>query len=137
MGGARTYRVPHQSAPFRVLCVDDDVHVLTVLTDTLSAHGYQVETAVDGSHGLQKLATAEWPYHLIIADARMPHLDGWRFIMQARANGFAGGVIIFSGWLDDAERTRYRELRIDALVDKPPEPGALLAAVKSIAARGH
>lgn len=117
----------------RVLCVDDDVHVLALVTDTLRDEGYQVETAIDGTHALQRIATSGRPYHLIIADARMPNLDGWRFIMQARANGYAGKVIIFSAWLDDDERRRYSELKIEALIDKPPKSGELLEVVKRIA----
>ena len=108
--------------------------VLSMVSDTLRAEGYEVQTALDGSHALQKIATADRPYDLIIADGRMPHLDGWRFIMQARAGGYKGKIIVFSAWLDEHERKRYKELAIDALIDKPPKTGQLLAAVKNIAA---
>ncbi len=118
--------------PIRVLCVDDEVHVLAIVTDTLRERDYHVETAVDGAHALEKIATAARPYDLIIADARMPNLDGWRFIMQARANGYDGKVIIFSAWLDEDERRRYRGLNIDVMIDKPPKSGELLAAVERI-----
>ncbi|MBA3386151.1 MAG: response regulator [Chthoniobacterales bacterium] len=52
-----------------VLCVDDEVQVLSLLSDTLRAEGYEVQTAVDGTHALQKLALGEPRYDLIIADA--------------------------------------------------------------------
>lgn len=115
-----------------MLCVDDEVHVHSIITDTLRDRGYHVETAIDGAHALQKIAAGERPYDLIIADARMPRLDGCRFIMQARANGYDGKVIIFSGWLDSDERHRYRDLNIDAMIDKPPKSGDLLAAVERL-----
>lgn len=118
----------------RVLCVDDDVNVLAMVAETLTTEGYDVQTALDGAHALQKLATAERPYDLIIADGRMPHLDGWRLIMQARAGDFKGKIILFSAWLNDEERVRYQQLQIDRMIEKPPKSGELLQAVREIAA---
>lgn len=116
------------------MCIDDDVHVLSFLTDTLESEGYHVETAVDGAHALQKVALGAQPYNLIIVDARMPHLDGWRFIVQARAGGYRGKIIVFSGHLDEHERQRYGPLEIDRIIEKPPKPGELLLAINQITA---
>ncbi|MFN2508921.1 MAG: response regulator, partial [Chthoniobacterales bacterium] len=102
-----------QTETLHVLVVDDDVHVLGLVTETLRAEGYEVQTAVDGQHALQKIALGNRPYDLIIADGRMPHLDGWRFIVQARAGGYRGKVILFSAYLDEDERERYRRLEVD------------------------
>ena len=118
--------------PLRVLCVDDDVFVLGLVTETLQADGFEVHTAVDGAHALQKIALEDRPYELIIADGRMPHLDGWGFIMQARAGGFKGKVIVFSAYIDAHERKRYRALEIDRIIEKPPGPGELLRAVNEV-----
>jgi two-component system sensor histidine kinase EvgS len=118
----------------RILCVDDDVHVLSLVTDMLGEQGHNVETAIDGAHALQKLATTDSSYDVIIADGRMPHLDGWRLIMQARANGYAGKIILFSAWLNDEERERYGRLRVDALLEKPPGRGELVRVVNQLAA---
>ncbi|HSH39182.1 MAG TPA: response regulator [Chthoniobacterales bacterium] len=124
-----------QTQTLRVLIVDDDVHVLSLVTDTLSAEGYEVQTAIDGAHALQKIATADLPYHLMIVDGRMPNLDGWKFIMQARAGGYKGSIIVFSAYLDEDEHRRYRALSIDRVIEKPPRTGELVGAVKEIAER--
>ena len=116
----------------QILVVDDDVHVLAMVADTLRAEGYEAQTALDGAHGLQKIAVSERPYDLIIADGRMPHMDGWRLIMQARSGGFKGKIILFSAWLNEEERERYRELQIDRLIEKPPKAGELLQAVREL-----
>jgi CheY-like chemotaxis protein len=118
----------------RILCVDDDVHVLSLVTDMLGEQGHNVETAIDGAHALQKLAMSEPRYDLIIADGRMPHLDGWRLIMQARANGYNGKIILFSAWLNDEERERYGRLHVDALLEKPPRRGELVRVINQLAA---
>lgn len=103
-----------------------------MLADTMRAEGHEVQTALDGAHALQKIATSEKRYNLIIAAGRMPHLDGWRLIMQARAGGFKGRIILFSAWLNEEERARYRELNIDRVIEKPPKPGELLEAVREL-----
>lgn len=105
-----------------------------MIADTLRAEGYTVDTALDGAHALQKIATVDRPYDLLIVDGRMPHLDGWRFILEARSGGFKGKVIVFSGWLDEEERARYRQLEVDRVLDKPPKSGELVEAVREIAA---
>lgn len=103
-------------------------------SDTLRAQGYDVQTAVDGTHALQKLATSEPPYDLLIVDGKMPNLDGWGLILQARTGGYKGKVIVFSAWLDEDERKRYRKLKIDRVIEKPPKSGELIRAVKEILA---
>ncbi len=118
----------------RVLVVDDDMHVLAMLAETLRAEGYETQTALDGAHALQKIATADDEYDLLIVDGRMPHLDGCRFVMQARAGGYSGHIIIFSAYLDADERKRYRTMNVTAVIDKPPRPGELMNAVRKIAA---
>jgi len=105
-----------------------------MIADTLRAEGYDVQTAVDGAHALQKIATAEPRYDLLIVDGRMPNVDGWGLILQARRGGYNGKVIVFSAWLDADERKRYDKLRIDYVIDKPPKPGQLMNAVRAIAA---
>ena len=121
-----------ETQTLRILCVDDEVHVLSLVTDTLSAEGYDVQTALDGAHALQKIATNDRPYDLLIVDGRMPNLDGWKFIVQARAGGFKGRIIVFSAYLDDYEQKRYNELSIDRVIEKPPRSGELVQAVKEI-----
>ncbi|MFL6539716.1 MAG: response regulator [Chthoniobacterales bacterium] len=123
-----------QTRTLRILCVDDEVHVLSLMNETLTAEGYEVQTALDGAHALQKIATAERPYDLLIVDGRMPNIDGWSLILQARNGGYKGKVIVFSAWLDADEHRRYQKLNIDRVIEKPPRSGELIGAVKEIAA---
>ena len=131
----RTTDVTTGTQTLHILVVDDDVHVLSFVKDALTAEGYEVQTAVDGGHALQKIAAADRPYDVLIVDGRMPNLDGWRFIVQARAGGFKRKIIVFSGHLDDYERSRYAELSIDAVIEKPPRRGELINAIRDLTAR--
>lgn len=130
----RNRQVIAQTRTLRILCVDDEVHVLSLMNETLTAEGYEVQTALDGVHALQKIATAERPYDLLIVDGRMPNIDGWSLILQARNGGYKGKVIVFSAWLDADEHRRYQKLNIDRVIEKPPRSGELIGAVKEIAA---
>lgn len=118
--------------PIHILCVDDDVHVLSIVTDTLRAAGYEVQTAVDGAHALQRIATAQREFDVMIVDVRMPNLDGWRFIVAARGAGYRGKVVVFSAYFDEDEQKRFRQLNIDAAIEKPPKSGELLRVVTQV-----
>lgn len=118
----------------RVLCVDDDPHVLAVLTDTFTGAGYEVDTAIDGGHALQQLATTESPYDVLVVDERMPVIGGWRFVVQARAADYKGKVIVFSGYIDDTQRKRFQDVSVNAIVTKPVRPTELLRVVSELTA---
>jgi DNA-binding response OmpR family regulator len=120
------------SQPIHVLCVDDDVHVLSFVGATLREAGCDVETALDGAHALQLIATSHRDFDVMIVDVRMPNLDGWRFIVAARGAGYRGKVIVFSAFFDADERKRFRELKIDAAIEKPPKSGELLQVVRRV-----
>jgi DNA-binding response OmpR family regulator len=120
------------SQPIHVLCVDDDVHVLSFVGATLRDAGCDVETALDGAHALQLIATSHRDFDVMIVDVRMPNLDGWRFIVAARGAGYRGKVIVFSAFFDCDERKRFRELKIDAAIEKPPKSGELLQVVRRV-----
>lgn len=122
-----------KTEPIHVLCVDDDVHVLSLVDDALREAGIEARTAVDGTHALQHIATAQRQFDIMIVDVRMPNLDGWRFIVAARGAGYRGKVIVFSGYLDDDERKRFRDLNIDAVLEKPIRPAELVRAVNDVA----
>lgn len=117
----------------RVLCVDDDLGVLSLLAASLRHFGYDVETAVDGRDALHKMAGEEQPFDLLITDACMPLVDGHTLIVQARAAGYSGKVIVFSASMEGEECERYRALPVDGIVKKPAAPGELRELVRRIA----
>lgn len=59
-----------------VLVVDDDRGVRDLWTDSLREQGHQVDQAVDGLHALRLLHDGHLPC-LVLADVRMPRLDGF------------------------------------------------------------
>jgi len=69
----------------RVLAVDDEKDIRSIVQATLNLAGYDVETAVDGQDALEKLGISD--YDLVVLDIQMPHLDGIRMLTRMRSAG--------------------------------------------------
>jgi CheY-like chemotaxis protein len=78
----------------RILVVDDDHGIRESLRTLLELEGYEVELAEDGVQALLILET--YPVQLILLDMRMPRMDGWAFVRQARALGITTEAIACS-----------------------------------------
>src|SRR3954463_7706990 len=123
---------PQQS--LRVLCADDNVLVLDMLSKTLESAGHHVEVVTDGRAAVSRLAEDPGFFQLIVTDTRMPRLDGFGLVEQARSVGFTGKIIVFANALSAEDRQRYADLRVDRVIDKPGKAGELVGAVSELRA---
>lgn len=92
---AETSRLPH-----RMLVVDDDVAVRRAVSRLLSRIGIQVVEVSDAEQALATLARNEASIDAVLSDIYMPGMSGVELFTQARANGFAGPVILMTGYSD-------------------------------------
>src|SRR5215212_827822 len=67
----------------RILVIDDDPAITSVLKRGLSYEGFTVDTANDGADGLTRARTQ--PPDLVILDRMMPGLDGMEVLRRLRA----------------------------------------------------
>lgn len=67
-----------------ILVIEDDKSVRTLVSKSLTARGYMVETCDDGLEGLTKLERTR--PDLIIVDIMMPRLDGMTFVKAIKGN---------------------------------------------------
>lgn len=81
----------------RILLVDDDKHVQTLLREELEDDGYQVSTASNGKEAISKLNRTEKP-DLVILDLRMPEMNGLETMGLILKLKFNTPVIIFSAY---------------------------------------
>jgi CheY-like chemotaxis protein len=123
---------PPQS--LRVLCADDNVLVLDMLSKTLQSAGHHVEVAADGRTAASRVAEDPSYFQLIVTDTRMPRLDGFGLVQAARSAGFQGKIIVFANSLSPEDRKRYRELQVDRVIDKPGKSGELIGAISDLKA---
>jgi CheY-like chemotaxis protein len=81
----------------RVLAVDDDPLVLRFVAATLEGAGYQVQAAAGGAEALRLYTTATVPFHLVLTDVVMPHIDGVELARRLRAHDPAVALLFLSG----------------------------------------
>ena len=96
----------------RILIVDDDSAVRSVIEQYMIRCGYHVDTAVDGFDAIEKLALAS--YDLVLTDMVMPEMDGIKLISHIRdaypnlkVIAISGGGESLSGatvWLERARQ---------------------------------
>jgi CheY-like chemotaxis protein len=120
--------------PLRVLCADDNVLVLDMLSKTLQSAGHHVELATDGRAAISRVQEDPGYFQFIVTDTRMPRVDGFGVVQQARSAGFQGKIIVFANSLSPEERQRYADLRVDRVIDKPGKSGELVDAISELKA---
>jgi CheY-like chemotaxis protein len=118
--------------PNRILVVDDEAHIVQVLSLKLRNAGYAVLTAVDGEEGLE-IATRDRP-ELIITDFSMPYMTGLELcealLRQDETAGIPVVILTARGYaLGDEARTLAN---IRAVISKPFSPRAILGQVQSL-----
>jgi CheY-like chemotaxis protein len=116
-----------QAPTTRILLVDDDPSLRSLIRILLSSSGYEVVTAVNGEDALDRLDEAE--FSLILLDLEMPVMNGREFFEQLRARGDETPVVIVSAYGADAAR---RELGAQAALNKPFDPHRAVLLVKDI-----
>lgn len=120
--------------PLRVLCADDNVMVLDMLAKTLRSAGHLVEVATDGRAAVTRVEKDPNYFQLIVTDTRMPQLDGFGVVEEARSAGYQGKIIVFANSLSAEDRQRYQQLRVDRVIDKPGKSGELVGAITALRA---
>ncbi|RCW72487.1 PAS domain-containing hybrid sensor histidine kinase/response regulator [Pseudorhodoferax soli] len=125
--GDQASAAPRDTAPRRVLLVDDHAD-LREATGALLAHaGHTVLSAGDGAAGLA-LLLAEWPDAAVV-DIGMPGMDGLTLARRARAAGYPGRLVAISGYGRPRALEAARQAGFDAYVVKPVSGEALRRAM--------
>jgi response regulator RpfG family c-di-GMP phosphodiesterase len=116
-----------QSRP-RVLCVDDEPHVLEGLRDTLR-RSFDVEVAESGAEGLEMLRRAPHDFEIVISDMRMPVMSGSVFLGEARRIAPNTVRILLTGYADAKAAVRaVNDGQIFRFLTKPCPADELLRA---------
>jgi DNA-binding response OmpR family regulator len=130
-----TERLPAKAADAdmsRILVVDDEPKLVDLVCRVLSAHGYSVESATDGAHGLGLINARD--YDLVVLDLLMEGVDGVTVLERAVKSRPNLPVLVLSA-LSDVE-TKVRCFQLGA-VDYMTKPFALVELRARIWARLH
>jgi excisionase family DNA binding protein len=137
-GGGGTPIVPSpppapRPARHRVLVVDDEASIRDLLQKTLALAEYDVDTAPDASSALDRMRASV--YDLLIADLKMPGMDGLALIRQAKRIKSDMPVIIITGFSTENSAIEAVNLGVAGYLTKPFRvPQVLAAAAKALGA---
>lgn len=121
--------------PPRILIIEDDAALTTLLDYNLQSAGYSVTTAPSAEDG--ELALSEDLFDLIILDWMLPEMSGIEFCGRLRRSGKAGNIpiLMLTARGEEADRVRGLTTGADDYVVKPFSVPELLARVKSLLRR--
>lgn len=117
----------------RILVVDDEDNLRTMLTAALKYEGYAVEQAADGAEGLR--AVREHRPDLIILDVMMPHVDGFQMTRRLRESGDRTPIVFLTARDSVADKVEGLTIGADDYLDKPFNLDELVARVEAVARR--
>jgi DNA-binding response OmpR family regulator len=110
---------------FKILVVDDEVHLAKSAARLLQRGGHEVRALTAGADAVEAL-TRE-PFDAVVTDLEMPGVDGVQVARTARERAPTACVVMVSGCFGD--RARLLEAGVCMTVDKPADYQAILDAV--------
>lgn len=122
----------NQQGPFRILVVDDDGQARLLLSERLTANGYQVVTAKDGSEALTEIENHS--PDLVLLDVTMPDMSGFEVCQRIKANPKMRliPVIMITALAELKDRIRGLEAGADDYLTKPFHKLELNARVSNL-----
>ncbi|WP_146548035.1 response regulator transcription factor [Rummeliibacillus suwonensis] len=117
----------------KILVVEDEVSIATLLQYNLKQAGYDVIIANDGLDGLHK-AIEEKP-DLILLDLMLPKLDGMEVCKELRMKKLDIPIIMLTAKDDEFDKVLGLELGADDYMTKPFSPREVMARVKAVLRR--
>lgn len=103
----------------KLLILDDEQDILDLFRELLSRlpGEPEIHTANNGARALALLESE--PFHLLLADLKMPNIDGFQVLTVARKKYPTLKTVVISGLVDDQTRSRAYSLGIDLFLEKP------------------
>ncbi|MDO5530682.1 response regulator transcription factor [Sutterella sp.] len=118
--------------PRRILIIDDDVELVTLLVDYFTLEGFQTTPAHNGAAGLSLAETEH--FDLVVLDVMMPGMNGVDVLKRLREHSQIP-VLMLTARGDPVDRIVGLELGADDYVQKPCPPRELVARINAILRR--
>lgn len=116
----------------KVLIVDDNEQITSILAEYAKKEGYMPIVATDGEEALQKFKN-ENP-DILLLDVMMPKIDGFSVCRQIRKSSNVP-IIMITARGEDFEKIMGLEIGADDYIVKPFSPGEVMARIKAIMRR--
>ena len=117
----------------KILIADDEERIVKLVSDFLTASGYEVLSAADGRQALE-IFNAHSDIDLAIIDIMMPEIDGWALTKEIRKTSDLP-IIMLSARAEEFDLLTGFESGIDEYVTKPFSPAVLVKRVDALLKR--
>lgn len=114
----------------KILVVDDEEALRTVLASELEGEGYLVTTAFDGQNAIDILGSAV--FDLILLDIKMPNVDGFEVLKFVKERHPTTKIIMLTGFADLKNAIESKKLGAEDFVSKPYDLVDLLTTVERV-----
>jgi two-component system cell cycle sensor histidine kinase/response regulator CckA len=111
----------------RILVIDDDEFVRSILSRTLAQADHQVTLAESGEKGVQLFQ--EGKFDIVLTDLGMPGVSGWEVCRMIKEVSPRTPVGMITGWGDERNRSKMEEYGLDFFVSKPFDLAQILNVV--------
>ncbi|MFC4737530.1 response regulator transcription factor [Bacillus daqingensis] len=119
----------------RLLVVDDEESILTLLQFNLEQGGFEVTTAMDGKEALGKALDEQ--FDLIVLDLMLPGMDGMEVCKELRQSKVQTPILMLTAKGDEFDKVLGLELGADDYLTKPFSPREVTARIRAILRRSQ
>jgi DNA-binding response OmpR family regulator len=116
----------------RILVIDDDVELCSLVAEYLEPEGFQIEAVHDGNRGLDRALNGE--HLLVVLDVMLPGMNGFDVLRRIR-NTSRIPVLLLTARGEDVDRIVGLEIGADDYLPKPFNPRELVARIRAILRR--
>jgi two-component system response regulator CpxR len=116
----------------RILVIDDDVELCSLVGEYLQAEGFHIESVHDGEHGLQRALGGS--HVLVVLDVMLPGINGFEVLRRIRKSSRIP-VLLLTARGEDVDRIVGLEIGADDYLPKPFNPRELVARIHAILRR--
>lgn len=117
----------------KILVADDEERIVKLVSDFLTASGYEVIPASDGKEALDRF-NADSDISLAVIDIMMPEIDGWAVTREIRKKSDIP-IIMLSARAEEFDLLTGFESGIDEYVTKPFSPAVLVKRIEALLKR--
>lgn len=119
----------------RILVVDDEEPLRTLVARGLSTDGHSCLTAADGAEALEILIAEGGRFDLLLTDIRMPLMDGIALALAAKQQFPDLTIMLMTGYAEQRERAKSLEAIVAEVMTKPFTIAELRATVLRVIER--
>lgn len=117
----------------RILIVDDESSIVTLLKFNVEQAGFESDVAYDGLEAVKK--AEEGNFDLIILDLMLPEMDGTEVCKHLRSNKIDTPILMLTAKDEEIDKILGLELGADDYLTKPFSPKEVIARIKAILRR--